>query len=188
MFGEAEKFFGGAAAQSDGLRAQAEEDTGLPSAASSLGGSAAVGGRPLLRGGFVDAGPTAGLLRVHRPACKRLWGLRTDPAAHPTPASLFFLGVVGSVVAPEPFRSPRVLLRRDRSVADASGRVIVVHVRRGDACDFYLRSKSPYQLIYWEVRAPGRRWRETPARRPAAATRRERASSGPPGSAGIPPG
>lgn len=104
-------------------------------------------------GDFVDAGPAVGLLRVNRTACKRLWGLRADPATHPTAASLLFLGAVGSVVAQEPFRSPRIRLRRDRTVPDGSGRFIVVHVRRGDSCEFYLERRSPYQLIYWEARS-----------------------------------
>lgn len=94
--------------------------------------------------------------KVNATACRALWALRTDPASHPTAASLLFLGLMGAAVAPEPFSSPRVVLRKEHNVADGSGRFIVVHVRRGDSCEFFMDEKAPFQLIYWVARArPG---------------------------------
>ena len=58
------------------------------------------------------------------------------------------MGVMSRVVAPHPFGSRHVQVR-NRIPQGAP--YVLVHVRRSDACEFWLEERSPYQLIFWDV-------------------------------------
>lgn len=107
------------------------------------------------------------------PACLRLWDLRTSEAARSSTALLLTQGIIATAIAPLPHRGPVASASREPSVVrtrvdhnvpdalDRPGEYAVVHVRRGDACEFWLDERLPYQDIFWNVfggRRPCFRW------------------------------
>lgn len=104
-------------------------------------------------------------------AWRCLFGRREDESAAPTCATLWdarlgdrralahvvLAGAIGQAILPEPFHdTPLVTVRNERSVPDGLGEYVVVHVRRGDACNFWRQEKEPYEKLFW-VRFNGRR-------------------------------
>jgi hypothetical protein len=95
------------------------------------------------------------------PACRRVWEARATDATRDSAAITLFEGIIAAAVAPLPLADRHaVRLRVDHNVPSGSGEYILVHVRRGDACEFWLEERLPYQDIFWQVfgRRPCFRW------------------------------
>lgn len=89
--------------------------------------------------------------------CDRVWRAGASPDRA---AAVVIAGAVAAALAPDPRFDARVVhVRHEVSAPErwGTGAFIAVHVRRGDACDIWVKDRPPFQRIFWLVYGGTRR-------------------------------